>query len=594
MSRGLIIGLASVAIATSASAADMPTMATSWDWSGLYAGLHSGAAASGTARFSDPFGSALYGDRVRTPGWLFGGQIGYNWQLAQSPWFFGLEASLTGLDSDGTDTCFAVSGDTINANCRVRPQILGTLSSRFGYAFGSDGRTLLYVKGGPAWFHGKVNIVTNNASFPPGDATAVITSRNSNYSAFGGMVGAGVEYAMTPAWSFFADYGYLTFARTNINNVGSYSVDAAGAIMAETAAGTSGLRQDLHLFKVGLNYKWGVDPAAAWPLHSSNRMFHKAAAAAIWVPGWESEIGARYVRSRSRFQYDLGWGKADPTPPTSLVSRLTYAAMNADSGEIFGRVDAPSNWFVKGFGGWGKIRDGGMTDEDFGISDNGLFIPYSNTSLPKLNGRTKYATADLGYSFWRGQTYKLGGFVGYNYIEQHLLTNGCFQIANQNGPCVPPVQVTSPGSMITHDSRWNSLRIGVNGEFMPFDRIKLGGEVAYLPYASYRGVDTHIFGGTGQIASINPQKGEGRGVQLEGLVSYLVTPTFSIGVGGRYWAMWTDTSAQSMRAIDCTAPGVCASTNTPPQHLKASLEQAAVFVQASIKFDAAQASANRY
>ncbi|MGE0035221.1 MAG: hypothetical protein AB7S93_06265 [Xanthobacteraceae bacterium] len=41
----------------------------------------------------------------------------------------------------------------------------------------------------------------------------------------------------------------------------------------------------------------------------------------------------------------------------------------------------------------------------------------------------------------------------------------------------------------------------------------------------------------------SPETGKGRGVQLEAVVSYDITPAFSVGVGGRYWAMWTDDSA---------------------------------------------------
>lgn len=35
----------------------------------------------------------------------------------------------------------------------------------------------------------------------------------------------------------------------------------------------------------------------------------------------------------------------------------------------------------------------------------------------------------------------------------------------------------------------------------------------------------------------------GGGVQVEGLLSYFVTNNISLGVGGRYWAMWTKKEA---------------------------------------------------
>jgi hypothetical protein len=48
-----------------------------WFWTGFYGGGHVGAAA-GTANFTDPFGSSIFGDNVTTSAFLAGGQIGYN------------------------------------------------------------------------------------------------------------------------------------------------------------------------------------------------------------------------------------------------------------------------------------------------------------------------------------------------------------------------------------------------------------------------------------------------------------------------------------------------------------------------------------
>ena len=63
------------------------------------------------------------------------------------------------------------------------------------------------------------------------------------------------------------------------------------------------------------------------------------------------------------------------------------------------------------------------------------------------------------------------------------------------------------------------------------DRFKLGAYVAYLPYVTFNGTDNHVLR---DLRS--PESGMGRG-RLEGILSYLVTDQFSLGVGGRYWAM---------------------------------------------------------
>ena len=49
-------------------------------WHGFYVGYHSGGALA-LADVDNPFGPSIFGDTIRTPGPLGGGQLGYNWQL---------------------------------------------------------------------------------------------------------------------------------------------------------------------------------------------------------------------------------------------------------------------------------------------------------------------------------------------------------------------------------------------------------------------------------------------------------------------------------------------------------------------------------
>ena len=119
---------------------------------------------------------------------------------------------------------------------------------------------------------------------------------------------------------------------------------------------------------------------------------------------------------------------------------------------------------------------------------------------------------------------------------------------------------------ITEDDTWQSLRVGVNGEIMITDQLKLGADVAYLPYVEFNGTDDHLL----RIPPfISPESGTGIGVQLESILSYLITDQFSVGVGGRYWAMWT-----TKDAITDTAGAPC-----PCQTLPAKTERYGVFVQ---------------
>ena len=79
-------------------------------------GAHLGGALDLTD-VADPFGASIYGDTVRAPGPLAGGQAGYNWQFGRA--LIGLEADVSWADLFGTETCFAYSGFYVSANCRA-------------------------------------------------------------------------------------------------------------------------------------------------------------------------------------------------------------------------------------------------------------------------------------------------------------------------------------------------------------------------------------------------------------------------------------------------------------------------------------------
>jgi outer membrane protease len=232
----------------------------------------------------------------------------------------------------------------------------------------------------------------------------------------------------------------------------------------------------------------------------------------------------------------------------------------------------------------GRTNNGHMNDEDFVIPFTPTFLAaYSNTLSSMVSGNIGYGVIDGGFDVLRGPGYKVGLFAGYFHFHQDMNAFGCTPIASVN--CTPAVP-TSGSAGITEDDQWSALRIGIAGETMLSERIKLSGEVAYLPWAKFTSTDNHFFGNTGMLAETFAGSGNGRGVQLEALLSYYLTPQFSIGVGGRYWAMWTTDAT-----VSCTfgAVGLCGTTPTPPQFFKAVTEQAGVMVQASYRFDSAGA-----
>jgi opacity protein-like surface antigen len=549
---GLLLG------SSFASAADMPlpyAPVALWSWTGLYIGVHVGGGFA-SSQFSDPGGPSIYGDSVRSPAALAGFQLGYNWQIPNSSFLLGAEADASASIGDGTVTCLASSGIFVSANCRVRPQANGSLTGRVGYVTGPRGHTLIYAKAGAAWLQEQIDITTNFSGFnaaPP--ATSFDGVR------WGWTVGGGIEKALTPAWSVKLEYDYANFGDLSASTPGSFVLLFPFAF--STPGGTTSINQSLQTLKVGLNYKIGENLSAQWePSASDYRL--RGATDPGYIPDAEIEVGGRVWYSFGKFQKDLG-ASFDPTQQNQLISRLTYDSPAA-SGELFGRIDTPTNIFLKGFVGGGKLLSGNMHDEDWLLFDG---IPYSNT-LSTVKGDLAYATFDVGYSVFRGPSANVGGFIGYNYFRENKQAFGCVQIANSNSDCVPTLANSILG--ITEDDKWNSMRIGINSVLKVTDRLTLTSDAAYLPFVSFAGTDNHLL--RSDVGNpVSPETATGRGVQLEAILSYAIARSFSVGAGGRYWAMWAPGNSDTF------------SQGCPCQTLPVRTERFGGFLQASYKLD---------
>ncbi|UEM11715.1 outer membrane beta-barrel protein [Bradyrhizobium barranii subsp. barranii] len=531
-----------------------------WNWSGGYIGGHVGGG-YGRTSFSNPYGQSIYGGVVDTPVFLAGGQVGYNWQ--NSSWVFGLELDASGVVSEGTNTCLAASGFVVSANCKAGPNLFATGTARVGYAFGALGHTLAYLKGGVAWQNNRGDVINNNEYY--GSYTQEKT--HFDYGRVGSIIGLGVEQALTPAWSVNVEYDYLHFGGPSVATPPTVQ-DPPFAILP---ANITSLSSSYHIGKIGLNYHFGADPwAVQWP---DAPLYAKAPASAppiAYTAGWSFEGGSRLWLSRGRFQWDhsaVGAGGLDD--PSILQSRLTYHGLDGLSGELFGRVDSPWGVFLKGNIGLGRFDKGHMNDEDWGLPPN---FSYVNTISGQANGRFTYYTADVGYDFLRAANYKVGGFIGWTYYEQSSDTRGCVQIAHPE-PCLPPGDDRVVGSQNT---QWNAARIGLSAETMLTERWRLNADVAYLPWTDFKGRDNHLLR---PMTTFDEQRGNrGGGVQVEGVLSYFITRNFSVGVGGRYWAMWTNRRSDTLPCSDSGCVGA-------PIFAKHSMKRWGTFFQASYRFD---------
>jgi len=550
-------------------------------WTGFYVGAQLGGLAN-LSEVSDPLGSSLFGNPNVATGAFAGGQIGYNYQSGMV--VYGLEAELAFPQTGGTSTCSALSGWFINSNCKIGVDTFGALTGRLGLALGPDGRSLIYGKAGAAWYTGHLDLATNDGEM--GGFGNPFLTRSDDLSKWGWTLGAGAEYALTGNWSMKAEYDYANFGSQSVTLPPSVYIGRDGSIDASVPAREGHISNEMHSFKLGLNYRFGDNGALVDAVEAAGAT--DALSPALNRFGFEG--GGRYWYSWGRHKYDLGMNKNAPAASYALISRLTYDDIDASTAEAFGRVTAPWNTFVKGFIGGGSITGGRMNDEDFNIPGDAHVapdvhdrIPYSNTISPKVEGDIPvYGTIDAGYDWWRAPRYRFGTFFGYNYYSESMGALGVAQTANPFGPAGPANGgYSGPAGhpIISQEAVWQSLRLGAAGEFYLAPRLKLSGEAAYLPYVSVHARDMHFQGMTTGVASINPINGNGVGTQLEAIMSYDLTQQLSIGVGARYWAMWTtDTSEQ--RSYDSSSPGPFL-----PQHSKIETERAGVLGQILYKFD---------
>jgi opacity protein-like surface antigen len=528
-------------LAASPAAAQQPAP---FDWRGFYLGYHTGGAL-GLADVADPFGPSIFGDTVRTPGPLAGGQLGYNW--LRGGWLLGLEADASWADMDGTDTCFAYSGYFVSANCRAKIDALGTVAGRFGWILPFDNRTLVFGKAGLAWMHGDLNAKPNGGLGLRGTQDSGLQ--------WGWTVGGGIERAIAPRWTLKAEYAFLGFDDIGLSAPASlFQTDPPEGIPTATASSRSEVSVDIHQFKLGMNYRLGggIAPEEA----------RAATGDGGFSKGTEIQAGARYVYGWGQFHKDLGIPKRGLT---SLASRLTYDDSATDGAEGFARLDTSFDLMVKGL--IGRASGGGhMNDEDWAIDFPEALVPYSNT-ISGVDNDIKYWMIDVGYDVWRGARYKVAPFIGYTKFRQDMNGLGCRQIANPNSDC----GVAIPRSVlaIREDDTWRAVRLGTAVEMAITPRLMLSGEAAYLPHVEFKGVDDHVL-----RSLLSPQEGEGVGMQLEAMLSYAVTDALSLGVGGRSWSMWTTQGNVNFGGTGEFVP------------MRYAAEQAHLLLQGSYKFGA--------
>jgi outer membrane immunogenic protein len=293
--RSLLASAGAIALTGAALAADLPSRAPPpvylppppiFTWTGLYLGLNAGGTWSNSntvnTATADVFGNPALGGGVpfgvasaalatrsapaKIDGFIGGGQIGYNWQFANS-FVVGLEADIQGIAaSNGSTLEFSQAtvadfpGNPIDQNLSSRRRLdyLGTVRGRVGFTITPT--FLIYGTGGLAYGQTSsrtsiTQIVESNPALP------------NHYNSFGSFsnsrvgwtAGGGVEWLFAPNWSVKAEYlyydlGSTTFALSPLTN----TFTTGGVVYSSAPFAKS--RFTGNIVRAGLNYHFILAP----------------------------------------------------------------------------------------------------------------------------------------------------------------------------------------------------------------------------------------------------------------------------------------------------------------------------------------------
>jgi len=251
------------------------------------------------------------------------------------------------------------------------------------------------------------------------------------------------------------------------------------------------------------------------------------------------EGGARYWYSigQNRFAFTNGiFPFGNPT------STLDWDRMQGHSGEGFFRINhPPTNLFLKGVIGGGALLGGDMDDLDFLAAQ----ANFSNTTSAVHGESLQYVMVDLGYSFEvPSEGIRFGGFVGYHYWHERMEAFGvlCNSTKFNSLFCGPAgsTAVSFGTPVDIFDTTWHALRIGGDARIRFFEDWTISAEIALVPYAFATNEDSHLLRvDLGPVPNIITHAQRGTGAEAEAFLNYAVTPNFEVGIGARYWGLFS-------------------------------------------------------
>jgi opacity protein-like surface antigen len=227
------------------------------NWTGFYVGGFGGAT---QGRASEGYSGAAATGSVSPyiAGYLFGADVGYNWQTG--PYVIGVEADWGSTHTQGGIACgpsastgvfpAVVLNGMYQMTCNEKNNWIATATARLGYTWD---RALFYVKGGGAWTKEEVSATCNYGAFNLAGALFHCTNPGGAFSngflgtknVVGWDFGWGTEYALTSHWSAKGEADYISFGKRTI-------------VANDPVNGPTPISTNMHIWeeKIGVNYKF--------------------------------------------------------------------------------------------------------------------------------------------------------------------------------------------------------------------------------------------------------------------------------------------------------------------------------------------------
>jgi outer membrane immunogenic protein len=267
--RTFWVALGSIALASSAMAADLPVKAPALlraapvqTWTGFYVGgdmgglwTHSGSGAWTPTQIFNFGEFPNVGTLDNSGGFVGGVHAGYNWQFAPT-WVAGIEGDWSWTNAKASfnqpwvSTAIGLRPDA-RASVSLSEDWLATVRGRIGYLV--TPAALVYFTGGAAW--AKFDYDGNSHNEPT--HTPFLAQSQFSETKPGYVLGGGLEYAFSPNWSARAEYLYYHFntdaAVTVQDSTGNF-VNPPNAVGPTTFSWTGGTT--INVVRAGVSYKF--------------------------------------------------------------------------------------------------------------------------------------------------------------------------------------------------------------------------------------------------------------------------------------------------------------------------------------------------